>query len=289
MHILCPQCATSYEIEAAALGEGGRQVRCARCKAAWFAAAPALEMAIPFEWEPAADGQSGPLDPPGHAGDPDNSMGSVAAAPDAGLPDDAAALPAAAEPPPLVPAMEWEASTQGHSPAEAPHEDVETVAARRAPPVKLRGRSHRWRPSAPLMILGLTAVLAALIAWRTEVVRFAPQTASLFARIGLPVNLRGLTFDAVKATGETAEGVPVMVIDGLILNATKAPVDVPRMRFALRNQAGVEVYAWTALPARPFLAEGETLPFRTRLASPPPDARDVQVRFFNRRDLEAGR
>jgi hypothetical protein len=146
-----------------------------------------------------------------------------------------------------------------------------------------------FRPRASLLILGLTAVLASLIAGRAEVVRVAPQTASLFARAGLPVNLRGLTFDAVKVSRETHEGTAVMVIDGAIVNATNAAVDLPRMRFALRNQAGVEVYAWTAPATRPVLNEGETLPFRTRLASPPADGLELQVRFFNGRDLETAR
>ena len=55
----------------------------------------------------------------------------------------------------------------------------------------------------------------------------------------------------------------------------------------LRNGIGHEVYAWTALPTRPLLGSGDGLPFRTRLASPPPDGRDVIVRFFNRRDAGA--
>ncbi len=192
--------------------------------------------------------------------------------------------------PPLVPATEWELAADAF-PTDVPHEDVETVAARRAPPPAQAAPPVLPLPavSVPLVILGLAAVLAALAAWRVEAVRFAPQTASLFAHVGLPVNLRGLAFDAVKLRGETHEGVPVMVIDGVIVNAAKAPVEVPRMRLAVRNQAGVEVYAWTALPTRPVLNEGESLPFRTRLASPPADARNVQVRFFNRRDLETER
>jgi hypothetical protein len=40
--------------------------------------------------------------------------------------------------------------------------------------------------------------------------------------------------------------------------------------------------------ARSILAPGETAAFRTRLASPPAEGRDVIVRFFNRRDLLAG-
>src|SRR5579875_915943 len=39
MLIVCPGCATSYRIDAAALGPVGRTVRCARCRSTWFAAA----------------------------------------------------------------------------------------------------------------------------------------------------------------------------------------------------------------------------------------------------------
>jgi len=47
MHIVCPNCSTSYAIEKASLGAAGRTVRCARCKNNWFARAhqPVPEMA----------------------------------------------------------------------------------------------------------------------------------------------------------------------------------------------------------------------------------------------------
>jgi hypothetical protein len=37
------------------------------------------------------------------------------------------------------------------------------------------------------------------------------------------------------------------------------------------------------------LGPGESLPFRSRLASPPADAHDVLVRFLNPRDLPGGK
>ena len=40
MLIVCPSCATSYMIDPAAVGPAGRMVRCARCKATWFAGGP---------------------------------------------------------------------------------------------------------------------------------------------------------------------------------------------------------------------------------------------------------
>ena len=64
--------------------------------------------------------------------------------------------------------------------------------------------------------------------------------------------------------------------------------EVPRLRFSVRNERGHEVYTWTALPSKALLAPGETLAFRSRLASPPRDGKEVLVRFFNRRDLATG-
>ena len=38
MLIVCPNCATSYQVEPSSLGATGRSVRCVRCKKIWFAA-----------------------------------------------------------------------------------------------------------------------------------------------------------------------------------------------------------------------------------------------------------
>jgi len=59
---------------------------------------------------------------------------------------------------------------------------------------------------------------------------------------------------------------------------------VPRLRFAARNVSGQEIYTWTMLPSRSILGPGEKLDFRSRLASPPAEASDVMVRFFNAQD-----
>jgi hypothetical protein len=120
------------------------------------------------------------------------------------------------------------------------------------------------------------------------VVRLMPQTASLFAAIGLPVNLRGIAFSDVTTATEASEGVPVLLVKGHITNITRQPREVPRLRFAMRNAAGNEVYAWTSLPAKTMLAPGEAESFETRLASPPADGQAVVVRFFTRRDIVGG-
>jgi hypothetical protein len=138
------------------------------------------------------------------------------------------------------------------------------------------------------MILMLAGAAAIIVAWRKDIVRYAPQMASFYALLGMPVNVRGLTFTDVKIVNEMRDGVPVLMVEGAIMSVVADAVEVPRLRFALRDRSGQELYSWTAMPTQTVLPPGETLPFRSRIASPPGDVHGVQVRFFNHRDAAAG-
>ena len=286
MLIVCPSCATSYQIGPAALGPSGRSVRCAQCKNTWFAApSEALvevtpELVIVAPRQTPAERFSDPA--------PDHMTGTIeriAVEPEAVI--------APAEAPPIAPQHLPEAAQIAEIKADAGvAESIETVAARRARRRHAERKNRRGMlrrlANLPMLIVALVAALIALFNWRDKVVRHVPQTASLFAAVGLPVNLRGLVFENVVSSTEFSDGMPVLVIEGTIVNVTRRPLDVPRLRFGLRNSAGHEVYAWTTQPPKPVVGSGNGLAFRTRLASPPPDGRDVIVRFFNRRDVTAG-
>jgi predicted Zn finger-like uncharacterized protein len=313
MLITCTNCGTSYQVAAASLGPTGRSVRCARCKQMWFAAntevladvaeAHRADLAIIAEAPPVADPQPPVQDfvpAPGmspEAGPVEASLGDDPGMAQAGWP---APEPAAqdghqdehqdqnesqdqdASPPPIIDAPPLVPSEQAPTPAE----DIESVAARRAQ----RQAAHRLRWERSMWtsgILTLVALNLMLIGWRSDVVRWLPQTASLYAAIGLPVNLRGLVFTNVTTERETNDGVEVLVVQGTIVNTFKRAVEVPRLRFSVRYQSGYEVYSWTALPNRNVLLPGESVPFSSRLASPPREGDRVEVRFFNRRDLSA--
>jgi hypothetical protein len=88
----------------------------------------------------------------------------------------------------------------------------------------------------------LFAFNVALVGARSEVVRFFPQTASLFAAVGLPVNLRNLKFENLRISKEAQEGLSSLIVEGIIVSVTNRPVEVPRLRFAARDAAGQEVY-----------------------------------------------
>jgi predicted Zn finger-like uncharacterized protein len=263
---------------------------------------PVAEWGAPVDEEvaAAAEGQDPAQAPAGEVAAPDGDApaeapaapegDAVAAAADDATPPADAAAPAVsdippADAPPLAP-EQAEGTLPPDGPLPPEPEDIESVAARRA---RLQARRRRrLRPGLPMLILVLIGVIAALIGWRGDVVRHAPQMASLYSSIGLPVNLRGLVFADLKTTREAHDGVNVMVVEGMIVNATAVPIEVPRLRFAVRNEFGNEIYAWTAQPSQTVLPAGEKLPFRSRLASPPTESRAIAVRFFTRRDALAG-
>ncbi len=306
MLIVCPNCSTSYMVDPSALGSGGRTVRCARCKTTWFASwqkqapnakafvdgaiAEAQAQTSPAPAQPsAADIPQAPDDFGAEAAEPAGAAESHTE--DAWPEPEPAAHEQAPEPvmvddaPPLVPPDEHAALGEPDQP-EADSADVESYAARRQRMQARRKqarRSSRWTA----IVLVLFAFNVALVGARNEVVRYLPQTASLFSAIGLPVNLRHLSFEHVRVTKEQQDGVNVLVVEGTIVSSADKPVTVPRLRFAARDAAGQEIYTWTALPSRSILGPGEKLDFRSRLASPPADAKNVMVRFFNAHDATA--
>jgi hypothetical protein len=184
------------------------------------------------------------------------------------------------ESPPLV------AEEEVHRPPESEPENVESFAERRR---KLHVRREKAKRSSrwTAVILVLFAFNVALIGARQEIVRYLPQTASLFSTIGLPVNLRQLAFEDVRVNKETENGVTVVAVDGKIVSKSAKPVSVPRLRFAARNAQGREIYTWTARPERSTLPPGETLEFHS-FGKPPADSADVMVRFFTAQDASAG-
>jgi predicted Zn finger-like uncharacterized protein len=286
MHIVCPHCTTSYAIEVATLGAAGRTVRCSRCKEVWLARREdAIE--IPAQVPAMAEAEN-----------QDAAAEWDALAREDGSQD---------QDPPVVdsPSIsgDWpegeDASGAGEAnwPSMARHDaqDAEGARPRRLTRLqKLLGPMARLRVPGkssvglPTVCTAMGALVLALLIWRVDVVRLLPQTAGFYKMVGLDVNLRGLMFKDVKITSETVEGKPVLVIEGVIVGEASKPVELPRLRFSVRDAQGAEIYAWNTVLEQPILKPGEKAWFKSRLASPPPEGRNIDVRFFNKRDLTGG-
>jgi predicted Zn finger-like uncharacterized protein len=290
MHIVCPHCTTSYAINPATLGAAGRAVRCSRCKETWLARPEdAVELAAAVPAAMSSSAQSAPR-----------------AANDAAAEWEALAREEEGQDTPVVdsPSISagWPAEGEGSQPSG--DSDWPSVARQDAENhEEIPITTHRQRlarlfrlpslPRIPFMpsfglptaCAAMGALILGLMIWRAEIVRLMPQTATFYKMVGLEVNLRGLAFKDIKITNETVDGKPVLVIEGIIIGQTKNPVELPRLRFSVRDAQGTEIYAWNAVLEQPVLKPGERAYFKSRLASPPPEGRNIDVRFFNKRDL----
>jgi hypothetical protein len=90
-----------------------------------------------------------------------------------------------------------------------------------------------------------------------------------------------MEFANVIVAREFDNGLPVLAVRGEIVNITGRPLEVPRLRFGLRDQAEQEIYHWTMAVATDRLAAEQRVSFATRLAAPPAAAHDVEVRFHD--------
>ena len=290
MHIVCPHCTTSYEVDPANFGAAGRKVRCARCQEVW--------LAVPQELT-SADAMSGyeveethPQDDFGAREDVsadwhNNGMPHVESLPISGEWSEPSARQTGET------GQNWTALAQQEAMTEtgpAKSSRFRKLSSSVAPFLK----SANWAKALPGVLtlptacVALGAVVFALIAWRTDVVRAMPQTAAFYKMIGMGVNLRGLAFEDLRISTETVNDKTVLLIEGALVDVARRSVEIPRLRFIVRDANGADIYAWNAVLEQPVLNPGEKAWFKTRLASPPAEGREIAVRFFHKRDIATG-
>ncbi len=244
MLIACPTCASEYRIDVDRVGMDGRSVRCAACRETWFI--------TPAEILAAQAAELGVLEEP--------------------------------EPDPVADAAWEEAAAAVRSAAE--DRSAGGAAAQRTATRRPKHKTTKRRGIAglsPMLALGLTALAALPLAClaRASVVRAIPQTAGLYGRIGLPVNLRGIEIrDVVAFSNPTEDGRPAeLVVEGDLFGMGRSDVPVAALAVEVRDASGHALATFPVPPPRAVLGAGETARFRTRLVAPPAHGRSVELRF----------
>jgi len=220
----------------------------------------------------ARDGAKDDPDAPGPPDPPDGPV--LAESPPLAPPDAAAPLPARVD------------LDADDAPVAPPRRTLSSRVAGLRPQLAVRpSKAAAWRLSLPVVVIVLgSAILATFLLGREQVVRTVPDSAAVYEQLGMPVNLRGIDFRDVRGANEIVDGVVVLVVEGRLVNITSRTVPLPRLRLAVRDRTGKEIYTWNAAPPKANLEPGEATPFRSRLASPPPDGASVEVRFFTAAD-----
>ena len=253
MLIVCPTCASEYRIETARVGTEGRSVRCAGCRETWFVSPAEVVAAHEAELQAAS------------------------AASDETVSEDA-----------------WAEASAAVRSATTP-ETIDNIpdAPRRAKALKpklgykplgegssLGGRIAGLSPALAAGLVVLAAIPLACLA-RVQVVRAVPQAAGLFARIGLPVNLRGIEIRDVAALRNQAgdERPGELVVEGDLVGTARDGMPVPPISVLVRDAAARVVKTYTIAPPRSRLSQGETVRFAARFPDPPEQGRGIEVRF----------
>jgi len=241
MILTCPECATSYFVDAARIPSAGRKVRCSTCGHRWTAGPDGEPMAASPEFaEQVSEPEAAPPEP--ETAEDDSDI--VAVEP---------------EPAPLV----------------------VPIAPRAAPSRKGgrdEGRSSNallWAGAAGLA----AALIAGLVVFRDQVVRLWPATSTAYAALGLELAGGGLVIEGIKAQPVFLAGRPVLSVTGAIRNPRGEAIDSPPVRVTLFDRSGKPVAAKIARPADAAIPAQARRHFVITLIDPPASARDLEVRF----------
>ena len=132
--------------------------------------------------------------------------------------------------------------------------------------------------------VGLIAVVVLIavsaVRYRQDIAVIWPQSAGVYSGLGLPVATSGIDFRQVNYKRESEDGQMVLAVSGMIVNTGSRELPVPQtVRVTLSDGANNELYHWTFKPNTTTLKPGQSVPFVTRLSSPPSAARHLEVRF----------
>ncbi len=295
--IVCPHCATRYQVPAETVGAKGRQVQCAHCGKTWQAfAEKQIERLEPKPAPP-------PVTVPARAAppDPDQMFDPKAEAElDAEFEAEqriAAGL-AAGAPPPVAPS-EPVRSIEEIKAAIAPKAQ-EVPAAKPVDPQAEKKRKKAFderqnslsrqlplaRVRRILRITGLCSLvlmIGAGFSFRTDIVRAFPDLAGTYEALGMTVNVVGLEFRDVKTLLALRRGADVMQVDARIYSVAPGAVDVPPVVVTLLNDENVPLYEWSVAPSVPVLQSGEVVDFSTQVTAPPTGASRVRLTFASGR------
>jgi predicted Zn finger-like uncharacterized protein len=315
--IRCPQCDTGHELDDALLSGGKRRVRCASCRTIWSAEMPAAPKAAEDDWGDvlATDSPAAPppADEPQSQGDIDSlfdaplkgaepqSQGDIDSLFDAPAPPaapksqgDVDALfaeeskPATAVEPIIVPlAIAAKADDSLEAAAERRSERRRRAAAPTPPPTPPQPPPAKAGSIAVMFLAASIGTFGTLLIFRHDVARLAPWTEPVFEKIGLPTKDFGLMFEDVRSRIAREDGRETLEVVGTIVNKTSKRQMLPMLRLAIKGEAGQELYVWTATADQADIAGLDRVKFRRRLASPPGESHQVEVRFVPAQDVVA--
>jgi len=249
--VSCPACATRFSLDAALLGDAGRNVRCAKCSHKWKQLPPRLE--TPNGVTAAADA--------GHLTSP--------------LPD-ASAPPASDRP--------GETSVDIPAPPPRPRSPQRPTGPITVPP-KLRPMMPKRRFAfRPVYLLAgfVVGLLAAAYFYRAEIARAVPALDMVYSLMGISTSnpSEDLQIGNLVFKRRNEDGKSIISVQADVFNKSEFPVELPNVAAIPFDADKKPLEPWHIFRLQEDVIEpGETLTFRTLFENPPEGTRSLRVDF----------
>lgn len=130
-----------------------------------------------------------------------------------------------------------------------------------------------------VLIMMVVGIGWSAVQYRQFIANVWPESASVYAALGMPVNVRGMALTNISYKQDIEDGLPVLSVTGKVVNISNHELPVPMLRAVLTDDSKREVYRWTFSAGLPTLQAGAEGEFSTRLSSPPPEARNLNITF----------
>lgn len=142
------------------------------------------------------------------------------------------------------------------------------------------GNRNEWIIGGVALVASLVIVLGLLVLPQ-PVVRLMPDFASLYATVGIEVNLSGVKFDAIDVSLVQQTGAPVVSVQAELVNPGAEPVILPSIQLSILGNDDAELYSWAVDPDGGVgLGPGERKLIDTTVAAPS-QARELALRIFH--------
>lgn len=149
-----------------------------------------------------------------------------------------------------------------------------------------RNRKIKTRNGWMLLAACIALPLVVGIAIPDMITRIFPRAAKIYKLAGIKVNSYGFDITGVTHQYVLSDNVRVLAIRGNVVNVSAKAGKAPAIRFILKDKQGKQVYAWTlnGVSTRP-VAAGASANFLTRVAAPPKNAENIEIRFARAKEL----
>lgn len=268
MIITCPNCNSEYDILKTALGEEGREVKCAKCKQKWLAHpdGDSRPAALEEQKEEQKEEQEAEIE---------ESPSQNREAPKDPIQED---QPAEEISEPATTETEKETEEIDIPDAVKPPADREAVAPL-SKPKSLAAKMAGY--CLALLIFG--ALIVTVFLYKNKIVIAWPPAALFYEMAGSPVALKGegLIVESLSATVlNNKQNQDVLIVKGRVVNLTADAIEVPKIQARLRSLDGRNLEQWIIDAPVDRVEAGESFAFTSEYPNAPAAVGSVNLMFI---------